>query len=174
MGMLKLSNGFSVLPEGATVLYVTGVDFDEKWGKIEIHFINADGNKHSERYKIYLDNGDLNDGALNAFSYIARVLLNNPSADEIDPKSLAGHYVACTVEHQKYTGNDGKERTYAHIKDYEVADSFDKPMSDKARAIIGGNGIIHAPVVAQVKQEEAPVDSGDDDFDIDSFLNGKE
>ncbi len=173
MGMLKLSNGFSVLPEGETILYVTGVDYDEKWGKIEIHFINADGNKHSERYKIYKDNGDLNEGALNAFSWIARTLLNDPSAEKIDPKSLAGHYISCTVEHQKLEGNDGKIRTFAHIKDYEVADKFDKPMSDKARGIIGGKGVILAPKVAQVEQSEAPVNN-DEDFDIDSFLNGKE
>jgi len=173
MGMLKLSNGFSVLPEGETVLYVTGVDYDEKWGKIEIHFINADGSKHSERYKIYKDNGDLNEPALNAFSWIARTILNDPSVEEIDPKSLAGHYVACTVYHEQYTGNDGKARTYAHIKDYDAADAFDRPMNDKARGIIGGKGIIHAPKVAQVEQSEAPV-KNDEEFDIDSFLNGEE
>ena len=93
MGMLKLSNGFSVLPEGETILYVTGVDYDEKWGKFELHFINADGNKHSEHYKIYKDNGDMNEGALNAFSWIARTLLNDPSAEEIKVYKKTGNEI---------------------------------------------------------------------------------
>ena len=152
MGLLKLSQGFTSLPDGEQTLYITGVDYDEKWGKIEVHCINAGGIKHSERYRIYRDDGEINEVALNLFSWLARTALGTDAADEIDPTSLKGHYFACTVSHVKSEGKDGKTYNNTRLNDLEPSDGFTGPVSEKTKAIISGSNVA----------DEKPASSDDD------------
>ena len=163
MGLLKLSQGFTSLPDGEQTLFITGVDYDEKWGKIEVHCINAGGIKHSERYRIYRDDGEINEVALNLFSWLARTALGTDAADEIDPTSLKGHYFACTVSHVKSEGKDGKTYTNTRLGDLEGATGFTEPISEKAKKIIGESS--DAVNVADERQDE-----GSDDDDLLSQL----
>lgn len=137
MGLLKLSQGFTSLPDGYQTLYITGVDYDEKWGKIEVHCINASGIKHSERYRIYNNDGETNEVALNLFSWLARTALGDEAGDEIDPTTLKGHYFACTVSHIKSEGKDGKTYNNTRLNDLEAATGFTEPISEKTKALIG-------------------------------------
>lgn len=157
MGLLKLSQGFTSLPDGEQTLYITGVDYDEKWGKIEVHCINASGIKHSERYRVLNDKGETNEVALNLFSWLARAVLGEDTGDEIDPTTLTGHYFACTVSHVKSEGKDGKTYNNTRLSDLEGATGFVEPVSEKAKKIIGESS--SASNVADKRQD----DSSDDD-----------
>lgn len=159
MGLLKLSQGFTSLPDGEQTLFITGVDYDEKWGKIEVHCINAGGIKHSERYRIYRDDGEINEVALNLFSWLARTALGTEAADEIDPTSLKGHYFACTVSHVKSEGKDGKVYTNTRLGDLEASDGFTEPISEKTKKVISETS--GASNVAEVKPSNA---EGDDEL----------
>ena len=157
MGLLKLSQGFTSLPDGEQTLYITGVDYDEKWGKIEVHCINASGIKHSERYRVLNDKGETNEVALNLFSWLARTALgDNEVGDEIDPTTLKGRYFKCTVSHVKSEGKDGKVYTNTRLNDLEGATGFTEPISEKAKKIIGESS--SAVNVA----DEKPASSDDD------------
>lgn len=159
MGLLKLSQGFTSLPDGEQTLFITGVDYDEKWGKIEVHCINAGGIKHSERYRVLNDKGETNEVALNLFSWLARAVLGEEVGDEIDPTTLTGHYFACTVSHVKSEGKDGKVYTNTRLGDLEGATGFVEPISEKAKKIIGESS--SASNVAEVKPSNA---EGDDEL----------
>ena len=158
MGLLKLSQGFTSLPDGEQTLYITGVDYDEKWGKIEVHCINASGIKHSERYRIYNDKGEINETALNLFSWLARTVLGDEAGEEIDPTTLKGRYFKCTVSHVKSEGKDGKVYTNTRLGDLEGATGFVEPISEKAKKIIGISESLSAVNVAN----EKPASSDDD------------
>lgn len=160
MGLLKLSQGFTSLPDGEQTLYITGVDYDEKWGKIEVHCINASGIKHSERYRIYNDKGEINETALNLFSWLARTVLGEEAGEEIDPTSLKGRYFACTVSHVKSEGKDGKTYNNTRLNDLEPSDGFTEPVSEKTKKIMGeSSGAVN---VAEVKPSN--VEGGDEDI----------
>lgn len=160
MGLLKLSQGFTSLPDGFQTLYITGVDYDEKWGKIEVHCINASGIKHSERYRIYNNDGDTNEIALNLFSWLARTALGDEAGDEIDPCSLKGHYFACTVSHVKSEGKDGKTYTNTRLNDLEPSTGFEGEVSEKTKSIIGESSV--ASNVAEVKPSNVSGNADDD------------
>jgi hypothetical protein len=156
MGLLKLSQGFTSLPDGEQTLYITGVDYDEKWGKIEVHCINASGIKHSERYRVLNDKGETNEVALNLFSWLARAVLGEEAGDEIDPTTLKGCYFKCNVSHVKSEGKDGKVYTNTRLGDLEGATGFVEPVSEKAKKIIGESS--SASNVADKRQESTSDD----------------
>lgn len=154
MAKMKLSGGgFSIVPEGVTVFKVMEVDDSkyEDFGKLSVKLQTASGQTHNENFSLTKANGELNEGALKAWSYFARVCLNNFNADEIDTQDIVGCYIQATVKHEKYTrtkGNHaGEEATAVRLNDYTVATGF------------GG---------AKTKDED-PV--ADDEDDLDDFLN---
>lgn len=132
MARMKLSeNTFKIIPEGVTVFKVMEVD-DSKYsdfGKLSVKLQTAKGETHSENFSFLKANGDLNDGALKAWSYFARTCLNNFQADEIDTQDVVGCYVQATVKHEKYirTQGDkkGQEATAVRLNDYTTATGFD-------------------------------------------------
>lgn len=152
MAKIKLSEGgFSIIPEGVTVFKVMEVDDSkyEDFGKLSVKLQTASGQTHNENFSLTKANGELNEGALKAWSYFAKVCLNNFNADEIDTQDIVGCYIQATVKHEKYTrikGNHaGEEATAARLNDYTVATGF------------GGTSKAEDPV-------------GDED-DLDSFLD---
>lgn len=99
--MIKLSSGngqFQMLPEGEHILKVTKVEYKEKFGSMVIYLENKDGIKHQERYK-FMNGKNPVEGAINAFSYTAKILLNNFDVEEIDEQDLVGKYMLATVVH---------------------------------------------------------------------------
>lgn len=151
MAKIKLSEGgFTLIPEGTTTFKITGVEYKEDFGKMKIEMQTKSGQKHFENFTLLTKSGEINDGALRAFSYFAKTALNNYSLDEIDEQDLVGCYITATVKHEEFESNKepGKMLKSARLSDYAVAVGF------------GGD----APA------ESKPAET-DEDVDLDSFLD---
>lgn len=157
MAKMKLSEStFTLIPEGATIFKVMEVD-DSKYddfGKLAVKLQTAKGETHTETFTLIKANGDINEGALKAWSYFARTCLNNFQADEIDTQDIVGCYIQATVKHEKYTRTKGdkagQEGTAVRLNDYTTAAGF-----------AGGK-------VEDLDEDDEDVDDMDD---LDDFLN---
>ena len=154
MAKMKLSEStFSLIPEGVTIFKVMEVDDSkyEDFGKLAVKLQTAKGETHTENFTLIKANGELNVGALKAWSYFARTCLNNFQADEIDTQDVVGCYIQATVKHEVYTRTKGdkagQEATAVRLNDYTTATGFN-----------GG------------KAENTAQDDKDAD-DLDDFLN---
>ena len=127
MARIPLTNGFTLIPEGTYVFKITKVDYDETFGKMEISLITKDGKKHTERYSLLNANGEINEGALNAFSYFAKTALNDYTLSDIDEQDLVGRYIKAEVVHnqQQSKRNNGKMMTFANLGDKAPATASD-------------------------------------------------
>ena len=153
MAKMKLSeSAFTLIPEGTTIFKVMEVDDSkyEDFGKLAVKMQTAKGETHTENFTIIKANGELNEGALKAWSYFARTCLNNFQADEIDTQDIVGCYIKATVKHETYTRTKGDkagtEGVSVRLNDYTTAIGFGS-------------------------KTEAPVDTEDDSDDLDSFLD---
>ena len=131
MAKMKLSEAtFKLIPEGITTFKVMEVDDSkyEDFGKLEVKLQTAKGETHVERFTLVKANGDVNEGALKAWSYFARTCLNNFQADEIDTQDIVGCYITATVKHETYTRTTGDkagtEATTVRLNDYTTASGF--------------------------------------------------
>lgn len=154
MAKMKLSDStFSLIPEGVTIFKVMEVDDSkyEDFGKLAVKLQTAKGETHVENFTLIKANGELNEGALKAWSYFARTCLNNFQADEIDTQDVVGCYIQATVKHEKYTRTKGdkagQEATAVRLNDYTTATGF------------GG------------AKAEDPAQDDEDVDDLDDFLN---
>lgn len=137
MAKMKLSEStFSIIPEGTTIFKVMEVD-DSKYddfGKLAIKMQTAKGETHTENFTLIRANGEVNDGALRAWSYFARVCLNNFQVDEIDTQDPVGCYIQATVKHEKYIRKSGEragtEGTAVRLNDYAPASGFAKAIAE--------------------------------------------
>lgn len=132
MAKIKLSeSGFSIIPEGVTTFKVASVDDSkyEDFGKLSVELQTNKGQKHFENFALTKGNGELNEGALKAWSYFAKTCLNNFQLDEIDTQDIVGCYIKATVKHEKYTRTKGEkagqEATAVRLNDYATAVGFD-------------------------------------------------
>ena len=131
MAKMKLSEStFKIIPEGVHTFKITEVDDSkyEDFGKIAVKLQTAKGETHVENFTLIKANGDLNEGALKAWSYFARTCLNNFRADEIDTQDIVGCYITATVKHEKYTRTQGDQKgtegTAVRLNDYTPASGF--------------------------------------------------
>jgi hypothetical protein len=131
MAKMKLSEAtFTLIPEGTTIFKVMEVD-DSKYddfGKLAVKLQTAKGETHTENFTLVKANGELNEGALKAWSYFARTCLNNYQADEIDTQDVVGCYIQATVKHETFTRTKGDkagtEGTSVRLNDYTTASGF--------------------------------------------------
>ena len=157
MAKMKLSeNTFKLIPEGTTTFKVMEVNDSkyEDFGKLEVKLQTAKGETHIERFGLLNKKGEVNEGALKAWSYFARTCLNNFQADEIDTQDIVGCYLTATVKHETSQGtgeNAGKTYTNVRLNDYTPASGFVKADSDAKYENLN-EGI-------------------DEDDDLDDFLN---
>ena len=129
MAKIKLSKGgFTPIAEGEHIFKITKSTYDEDFGKLEIEMVIASGQKHIERFSLIRNDGEINEGALNAFSYFAKTALNNFNLDEIDHEDLVGCYIKATVEHEKVPSrNDpAKTVTFLRLTNQASASGFEK------------------------------------------------
>jgi hypothetical protein len=133
MAKIKLSEAtFTLIPEGTTVFKVVEVDDSkyEDFGKLAVKLQTAKGENHTENFTIIKANGELNEGALKAWSYFARTCLNNYQADEIDTQDIVGCYIKATVKHEDFTYTKGEKAGQTgknvRLNDYATASAFDK------------------------------------------------
>lgn len=127
---LSKNTGFTLIPEGFHVFKVVDVDMSkyDEFGKIEVKMETANGQKHSERFSLLNAKGEVNEGALNAFSYFARTVMNDYKADDIDPADLVDHFIRAEVKHVESTTineRTGKPYINVNLGDKEPALGFD-------------------------------------------------
>lgn len=127
MATIPLSSGYTTIPEGEYVFRIEKVEYKEEFGKLKIFLVTQDGQKHVENYRLLDAKGEPNDGAMNAFSYLAKTALNDFDATEVDPEELVGCYFAATVVHdvQPSTREAGKTVTFVKLDEKVPADGFD-------------------------------------------------
>lgn len=120
----------------------------------------AKGQTHTERFNLMKQDGSMNEGAYNAFSFFAKTALQDYTLTEIDHNDLVGRYIQCSVEHDVQPSNKDPNKTVTFIRlgDKSPADGFDEeevqtPAPKKA-----------APTASKA----APKKSGG--FDLDSLL----
>lgn len=149
MATIKLAeNTFNIIPEGLTTFKVMEVDESkyEDFGKIAVKLQTAKGETHIENFGLQKSNGDINEGALKAWSYFARVCLNDFSVDEIDTQDIVGCFISAVIKHETYTRTKGdkagQEAISVRLNNYTAATGFDTEQQ-----------------------------SDNDDEDIDDFLN---
>ena len=128
MAKIKLSagGGFTLIPEGTTTFKIVGVEYKEDFGKMDVELQTKAGLKHTEKFSLLKNDGEVNEGALKAFSYFAKTALNNYSLDEIDESDLIGCYITATVKHEEFESNKepGKMLKSVRLNDYAVAVGF--------------------------------------------------
>ncbi len=132
---IKLSEntGFTIIPEGEHIFKVEDVEYDKDFGVIEIDLITKNGMKHKERFRLIRNDGEVNQGALNAFSYTARVLMNDFSLKEIDHRDLIGRYMKAEVKHNVVPSakDPSKNLTFVNLGDKYPADGFEEDSDEE-------------------------------------------
>lgn len=171
MARIPMTSGFSLIPEGTYVFRIYAVSYDEEFGKIEIKLVNAQGMTHTERFTIKDKNDELNEKALNAFSYFAKTAMGEYGLEDIDPMELIDHFIEAEVVHTKLPSNKdpNKTVTFANLGDKSPAEYFDtEPV---ARALtLGKEGKTSAPVAPTQVATPAPATAPKKGLDIDSLL----
>lgn len=134
MATITMTSGFTLVPEGTHIFRIYKVDYNEEFGRLIVHMVNAQGITYQEKYSLMGNNGEPNEKACNIFSYFAKTALNNFSLEAIDHNDLVGHYIKMEIVHNKVpsTNDPSKTLTFANSKDKWVADGFDTTPVAKA------------------------------------------
>lgn len=127
---LSKANTFTLIPEGYHVFKIVEVDMSkyDDFGKIAINMETANGQKHTERFSLTDNKGELNEKAYNAFSYFCRTALNDYKNDDIDTDDLIGRYIRAEVKHNESTTineRTGKPYINVNLGEKEPALGFD-------------------------------------------------
>lgn len=124
---LSESTGFTIIPEGEHIFKVEDVEYDKDFGTIELYLITENGMKHKEKFNLIGNDGEVNQRALNAFSYTARVLMNDFNLKEIDHQELVGRYMKAEVKHNivPSSKDPNKNLTFVNLGDKYPADGFE-------------------------------------------------
>ena len=119
--------GFRPIEEGLHVFKVLDVEYDKDFGEITLEMQIKDGRRHWEKFRLLNSNGEPNQGALNAFSYMARTLLDDFQVTQIDHTKLVGKYIKCEVTHNKVpsTKVPGEFVTFVNLGKKDVAKGFE-------------------------------------------------
>lgn len=156
MAKIGLSSGFTLIPEGRTVFLITGCEYKEKFGKIEVSLETKNKQKHKERFDI------TKEGGLNAFSFFAKTALQDFDLDEIDHEAIVGCYIAADVKHtvQPHRDDPSKTVTFVNLDGKFPADGFDD----------GGNETPAPKAKAAPAKKSTPAPASKPKYDL-SFLD---
>lgn len=131
MATIKLAeNTFTLIPEGPTTFKVMEIDESkyEDYGKIAVKLQTSRGETHIETFTLLKNNGEINEGALKAWSFFTRVCLNNFNIDEVDTQDIVGHYISAVVKHETYIRQKGEkagqEATTVRLNNYTSSTGF--------------------------------------------------
>ncbi len=125
--IVKLNAGYTRIPEGTHTFVVDAVeDKLSDFGKLVVTFKTEKGLTNNQTYTLYKDvkKGILNEGAITAFSTMARAVLQDDDVDSVEPKELVGKYVQATVVWESYTKQDGSQGSSTKLKNWAYADGF--------------------------------------------------
>ena len=164
MAIIQMTTGFTLCPKGVQVFRIYKVDYDEEFGKLIVHLVNAQGITVQERFSLMNADGSMNERACGAFSFFAKTALNNFTLEAVDPATLVDHYIKADVTHTEVPSNKdpNKTVTFVNLGDKWVANGFDTPATQKALTL--GK---EAPAATE---EEAPAPA--QGLDLNALLNG--
>ena len=168
MAIIPMTSGFALCPEGVHVFRIYKVDYNEEFGKLVIHLVNAQGCTVQERYSLMGVDGNINEKACNAFSFFAKTALNDFTLEAVDPVMLVDRYIKAEVTHtvQPNKNDPTKNVTFVNLGDKSVADGFDTTPSPKALTLGKETNV---PTTPTPEVETAPVTTG---LDLNALLNG--
>lgn len=151
MARIPMTSDFALIPEGTYVFRIYDATYDEEFGKIEIKLVNAAGMTHAERFSIKDKNDELNEKALNAFSYFAKTAMNDYALEDVDPVELIDHFICAEVVHTKLPSNKdpNKTVTFANLGDKSPAEYFDTEPVARALSLSRGEGKTTPPAPKQ-------------------------
>ena len=78
--------------------------------------VTADGKKHKEKFFLRTQDGEPNEGVLNAFSYFAKTALNDFTIEEVDPADLVGCFFQADVAHDVQPSKNDPNKTVTFIR----------------------------------------------------------
>lgn len=165
MAMIPMTSGFTLCPKGEQIFRIYKVEYNEEFGKLVIHLVNAQGIIHQERYQLMGANGEMNEKACAAFSFFAKTALNDFTLEAVDPDTLVDHYIKADVIHttQPNKNDPTKTVTFVNLGDKWVADGFDT--TPVAKALNLGKEATATPVA---QPTPAPATG----LDLNAILNG--
>lgn len=142
--MVKLS-GFQPIPEGSYTFKITAVNFKSDFGKMEVACITKDGTKHTERYSFMKKNKEQNDGAIMAFSILAKAAMDDPTLEEIDEQQLVGHFFSTDVEHDVQPSNtdSSKLMTWVRLKNLQPSVGWEGAPAAAAAPSVDLNSLLN-------------------------------
>ena len=134
MALIPMTNSFTVCPEGTHIFRIYKVDYNEEFGKLIIHLVNAQGATVQERYSLMSPDGSMNEKACNAFSFFAKTALNDFAIEAVDPATLVDHYIKAEVTHtvQPNRNDPSKNVTFTNLGGKWSAEGFDTTPCAKA------------------------------------------
>lgn len=164
MAMIPMTNTFSICPKGEQVFRIYKVEYNEEFGKLIVHLVNAQGNIVQNRFSLMNQDGSSNDKACNAFSFFAKNALNDFSVPAVDPMTLVDRYIKLEVTHTEApsTKKPGETVTFVNVKNPSVASGFDTEPCSKALTLGKEVNIPTTPA------PEAPATG----LDLNALLNG--
>lgn len=156
MAKIMLGEGYRNLRVGPNqLLRIKKATYDEKFMTAVLVFEDADGRTLSETYRLMgAKEGEMNPGALNALSTVAKCATKDHKNREIDPVALKGLYIVADVVENVERDDEGEPtgRTFLHLRNADEADGEFEGREDAEESD---------------EVEDAP---GDDDFDLDEFI----
>ena len=174
MARIPMTSGFMVIPEGVYVFRIYDASYDEEFGKIIVKLVNAQGATHTERFSIKDQNDEINEKALNAFSFFAKTAMNDFSLEDVDPEELIDHYIRAEVVHTQLPSRKDptKNVTFANLGDKSPADGFDTVPVVSALSMTGGEGgtAPQQKPQTQAAQTPSPAAEPKKGLDLDTLL----
>ena len=172
MAMIPMTSGFSICPEGTHVFRIYKVEYNEEFGKLVVHFVNAQGCTVQERFSLMNPDGSANEGACNAFSFFAKTALNDFTLEAVDPDTLVDRYIKAEVTHTKLPSNKdpNKTLTFANLGDKWTADGFDTTPVPKALTLGKDTNVATTPAPAPAADPTPAAPAGG--LDLNALLNG--
>ena len=167
MAMIPMTNGFTLCPKGVQVFRIYKVEYNEEFGKLTIHLVNAQGITHQERYSLMGADGNMNEKACAAFSFFAKTALNDFSIEAVDPVTLVDRYIKADVIHTETPNRNDptKMMTFANLGDKWVADGFETTPVAKALTLGKDTNVATTPVTP-------PAPAPATGLDLNALLNG--
>ena len=128
MTIKLVETGFSIIPEGNYIFKIVEVEYKQDFGKMVITMATKQGAKYIERYILIKGKNEVNEGAMKAFSFMAKTALNDFSLDEIDENDLIGCYLKGDIEHTvvESTKDPDKTVTFTKLTNIEPALGFEE------------------------------------------------
>lgn len=161
MAKIMLGEGYRNLRVGPNqLLRIKKATYDEKFMTAVLVFEDADGRTLSETYRLMgAKEGEMNPGALNALSTVAKCATKDHKNREIDPVALKGLYITGDVVENVERDDKGEPtgRTFLHIRNADEADGeFEGREDDEDEP--------------EEPEEPGEASGDDDDFDLDEFI----